>query len=552
VGERFDERLLEALADAGGGHFRFLESVDRVGQVMADELEEMLSVSVRDAAVAVTAPEGVVVESLDGLPVSASGGQLRVSLGDLVGDQVVSLVLQLRFPRGESGHSASVGFRLVDRGELLSGEAQRSWTWADHAANDHQDRDGEVDRAVARAFAERARAEALALNASGDLRGGPARLRATARRIQSYAGRDQELNGLVQTLEAEAEDYRAPLEPMERRERHYGGYRQRRGRDARGRAQRRPQVPDLKEILSSLRLGAEEVHQNLTMFPLTNGGTRVPDYQTFAEASTAGTVRVEEVSEGGSVPELRVVNEGERPVLLLDGEELIGAKQNRIVNLTILCPARHTLVVPVSCVEAGRWSHSRPDFMDSRQALFAEARARKTRDVNAALRERGERRTDQQAVWADIETKARHLKTSSRTSAMSDMYEQQAGVIEGYETAFSAAEGQVGALFAINGRAVGLDLFDSQKALEAFLPKLVRSYALDALTHAASTPLKASRSDALDLMATVARTPAGTFPAVGLGVDVRLESETVAGAALAVDGRLVHLSAFRHAADATA
>jgi len=132
------------------------------------------------------------------------------------------------------------------------------------------------------------------------------------------------------------------------------------------------------------------------------------------------------------------------------------------------------------------------------------------------------------------------------------MYEQQAGVIEGYETAFSPAEGQVGALFAINGRAVGLDLFDSQKALEAFLPKLVRSYALDALTYAAEARGQASRADARDLMATVARTPAGAFPAVGLGVDVRLESETVAGAALAVDGRLVHLSAFRHAADATA
>jgi hypothetical protein len=286
------------------------------------------------------------------------------------------------------------------------------------------------------------------------------------------------------------------------------------------------------------------------MFPLTDGGSRALDYQTFAEASAAGTVRVEEVSEGGSVPELRVLNDGEKPVLLLDGEELIGAKQNRIVNLTILCPASRALVVPVSCVEAGRWSHSRPDFVDSRQALFAQARARKTRDVSAALRERGERRADQQAVWDDIEVRARHLKTSSRTSAMSDMYVQHTAAIEQYEAAFSPIPGQVGALFAVNGRAAGLDVFDSQKALEAFLPKLVRSYALDALTLADSASGSASQADARDLMATVAQAPAGTFPAVGLGVDVRLESETVAGAALAFDGRLVHLSAFRHAADA--
>jgi Ca-activated chloride channel family protein len=126
VGERFDERLLEALADAGGGHFHFLESADRIGEVMADELEETLSVSVRDAAVLVTAPEGVVVESLEGLPVSGGGGRLRVGLGDLVGDQVVSLVLRLQFPRaGESGRHVSVGFALADRAGLLSGEAEK-------------------------------------------------------------------------------------------------------------------------------------------------------------------------------------------------------------------------------------------------------------------------------------------------------------------------------------------------------------------------------------------------------------------------------------------
>ena len=65
-----------------------------------------------------------------------------------------------------------------------------------------------------------------------------------------------------------------------------------------------------------------------------------------------------EVSEGGHVPETEeIVNEGELSVLLLDGEELLGAKQNRVLNLTILVPAHQTCVVPVSCVESGRWHH---------------------------------------------------------------------------------------------------------------------------------------------------------------------------------------------------
>ena len=78
-----------------------------------------------------------------------------------------------------------------------------------------------------------------------------------------------------------------------------------------------------------------------------------------AEALDAGLARVEEVSEGGSVPELRFTNSAAMPILIVDGEELVGAKQNRVANLTILAPAKTTIRIPVSCVEAGRWRYSR-------------------------------------------------------------------------------------------------------------------------------------------------------------------------------------------------
>ena len=55
-------------------------------------------------------------------------------------------------------------------------------------------------------------------------------------------------------------------------------------------------------------------------------------YVTLDEALVSGTVRVSEVSDGGSVPELLFGNLGKRPVLLVDGEELVGAKQSRTLN----------------------------------------------------------------------------------------------------------------------------------------------------------------------------------------------------------------------------
>ena len=87
------------------------------------------------------------------------------------------------------------------------------------------------------------------------------------------------------------------------------------------------------ERLSQVSLGEPRVHKNLVMFPLIADGNVEPRYQLLDDALAQGSARVTEVSESGSVPELKFVNEGERPVLLLDGEELVGAKQNRILNL---------------------------------------------------------------------------------------------------------------------------------------------------------------------------------------------------------------------------
>lgn len=113
-------------------------------------------------------------------------------------------------------------------------------------------------------------------------------------------------------------------------------------------------------LLKRLEIGQPSRYDGLAMFPLVGGKSGAADYETLDEALTHGTLRVREVSRQGSVPELKVDNRGERPVLVLDGEELVGAKQNRVVNLTVLIPALTTVKVPVSCVEMGRWSYRTP------------------------------------------------------------------------------------------------------------------------------------------------------------------------------------------------
>jgi hypothetical protein len=248
---------------------------------------------------------------------------------------------------------------------------------------------------------------------------------------------------------------------------------------------------------------------------------------------------------------LKFFNESDMPVFLMEGEELIGAKQNRTLNLSILIPAMQAVAIPVSCVERGRWAHRSREFAAAPRAQYAEGRAKKMAQVSASMAATGVRHSNQREVWQDIDEKFARLKTLSRTSAMADMFEQQSARLEEYVISFPPSEGQVGAVFTIEGKVCGFELFDSPDTLKKLWPKLLRSYGLDALDRADSghqmeekpTP-PAGHNDVESFLNTVSTGRTKKYPAVGEGEDIRLASRELTGAALAAHGRVVHLSAF--------
>ncbi len=213
VGEDFDERLLGAMADAGGGAFRFIGTAEEIPALIRSEVGELLEVTARDVELRIAGPEGLRVESLAPyrLEQAARGGVLHV--GDLVADQVVRLVLALGFPLGEPGRDVGIEMALRDQDGRFAASATLAWTFADGAANDRQDRDREVDRVVARTYADRALRDAVDLNRKGDWDAARTALRSVARRIRSYAGDDPVLRGIVAELEREAEAW--AMERME-------------------------------------------------------------------------------------------------------------------------------------------------------------------------------------------------------------------------------------------------------------------------------------------------------------------------------------------------
>lgn len=300
----------------------------------------------------------------------------------------------------------------------------------------------------------------------------------------------------------------------------------------------------ITEFLKNVEVGPAQTHENLTMFPLFGSSGRVPEYATLHEAIKGGWFEVGEVTEGGSVPELKVVNRGDRSVLMMDGEELHGAKQNRVLNLTILVPAGATLIVPVSCVEQGRWAMQSKAMKSSFETLYAKARMKQMRAVSGGYRRSSRPVSDQRELWETIASKAETIGVRSRTGAVHDIYESKARGMRDFSNAFTVAEGQTGAMFAISGRLIGLEVFEHPEMLRKMLSKIVRSYALDAM-HQDDDHRALSKQSVEGFLAEIAGAEVQRFPAVGSGEDLRLTGKTVTGAALVEGGHVVHLCAFR-------
>ena len=308
----------------------------------------------------------------------------------------------------------------------------------------------------------------------------------------------------------------------------------------------------LDNALASLAPAKPQAFSNLAVYPLLSPtADQAAGYLVLDEALARRTAQVTEVSEGGSVPELAFQNDGDAAVLLLQGEELVGARQNRVLNITMLVAGGRRVAIPVSCVERGRWSYNSREFTSADRALFMKARAKQMRQVTASLRDSGRYSSDQREVWADISEKSARFSSPSPTDAMSEVFEQQRQRVDAYVDAISALPGQCGAVFAIDGEVVGLEYFDAPASFAHYLPKLVRSYALDAAETAVSragSKLPPVEEVVRQFIAGLLATTAECFPGVGEGVNVRLENATLAGSALVLGERLLHCAVFKSVA----
>ena len=127
-----------------------------------------------------------------------------------------------------------------------------------------------------------------------------------------------------------------------------------------------------------LTTAAPQQHKSLTVYPLLSPDGGALGFVLLPDAIHAETLRITELG-SGSVPELIAINTGDTDVLVLDGEQLIGAKQNRMASRSILLPAHSETKIPVNCMEHGRWHDVSHEFAPSKYYSPAGVRGRSRR-----------------------------------------------------------------------------------------------------------------------------------------------------------------------------
>jgi hypothetical protein len=298
-------------------------------------------------------------------------------------------------------------------------------------------------------------------------------------------------------------------------------------------------VPSPWSDADTIRVRSPNRAGPLTVYPLFHSSPAGIGYALPDEAMAGGWLTVSEVSSDGRISELTVENRGDRRVLFLEGEELRGGKQNRILNTTVMVPAGGTIRVPVSCVEQGRWSPGGRPHLDTGSISSSQIRHALRSSVTRSLHDGRGHSSDQGSVWEEVRTQHHSLGVDSRTGCMTDTVTSCADRVATVRQSLPHPEGSSGVLVAVGRRIVALELFDSPGTCGRVWNRLLTGLSLDGLMAGAEAG-EPSLDQIVSLFAEARATTWASVEAVGDGAESRANFEGMAGSALIVDGVLVH------------
>jgi len=279
--------------------------------------------------------------------------------------------------------------------------------------------------------------------------------------------------------------------------------------------------------MRDIHIGDPVFQRNLLLFPIYGGNGKNGNYErirTIEEAEREGFGRFEEF-ESADVSKIIFRNSGNYPVFAIDGEEVVGALQNRVINTSFFSEPNTIIEVPVSCVEEGRWKGDK-SFTASGIALYPSLRAILLKTTNKNLSKYKTYLSEQRIVWESVRSTLSFLRVSSKTLSIHDAFKGYESQIEWYLENLDFGEAR-GLIAFAGSKFICMDLFISSSLFKKFMPKILRGYALDALLLRDNPTDLIKLKEAKSVIDKIMRIEMKKYPAVGKGIEFRGEGEGI-------------------------
>ncbi len=239
------------------------------------------------------------------------------------------------------------------------------------------------------------------------------------------------------------------------------------------------QEKDVTTLIEHLEVGESVYYRNLTLVPVYN--TKIKDwtpYVTLDEALKKKWIGISEV-EGGQVPKVRIRNKSNKTIFLMGGEVITGCKQDRILGRDVLLgPKCKDVIVPVYCVEQGRWSYQSKTFSSRENLGTSKLRAEAQMGKN----------NTQANIWSDVSNMQKKMKVSSRTSNYQHIYDKpeikkEVGCFEKeLHDIPQLQKDTVGVIVGVGGKIISVDIFCNMQVFQKKWPKILKASAFSAIS----------------------------------------------------------------------
>ena len=280
---------------------------------------------------------------------------------------------------------------------------------------------------------------------------------------------------------------------------------------------------------------------NITTFFLSSIEKNNNKYLSFSEAIAKNQVQISEVNKEGLLTKLSVSNKSSDNIIILNGELIIGTqiRQDRIVDSTVLIPGYATVLINTFCGEQYRWSPRLSNKISTSESLyFSSGRANNAADINTKL-------SKQCRIWSEISEKISDFNVKSFTNSVDQIYKKKKVNVEEIVNFFKIPTEAVGVALGINHQLVNIDIFSNNCMLQIYLPKIIRSIALDSFKKISKRSYL-KKKDVHRFLRQIHQANKQKRKVVEgtLGEELQFNSESVAGSILYHKEQTVHFSAF--------